>query len=260
MTRLDSERRPSVVFVHGANHGGWCWTLVVDSLAKSGIQSHVVELPLDTFENDCRAVRDSLQRAKTAGPVLLVGHSYGGLPISTVGGAADGLVYVSARMPLEGESPSEMTPHWTYPSFRSAGHVRPDGATVLGPEASALLYNTTSASLSRVASDRWRPMSSRVPDGPFPEPAWATTSSLYVVCAQDRAVRVEAQRIVAELADDMVEIDCDHSPFFSAPEELAAVIYIEVAAMCSRTEASTGRIRDETLRGGRGSEQPEGVG
>lgn len=226
--------RPSVVLVHGANHDGWCWTLVVDILARAGIRSHALDLPFDTFVGDCAAVESAVRAARRDGPVLLVGHSYAGLPISAVGACADALVYIAARMPQRDETPSALTDRWTHPSFQDAAIPTPDGRITLSTGAADVLYNTTDPSLAELASQRWRPMASRVPNHPVPDPAWLSTPNLYVVCTQDRTVRVDAQRRVAQWADDTIELDCDHSPFFSAPTQLAAILQLEVAAMCAR--------------------------
>ncbi|MGA1682831.1 MAG: alpha/beta fold hydrolase, partial [Ilumatobacteraceae bacterium] len=59
---------------------------------------------------------------------------------------------------------------------------------------------------------------------PIADPAWRTVESTYVVCTDDLTVNVDEQRIRAGWIQRHVEIDCDHSPFFSAPDELAEVI------------------------------------
>jgi hypothetical protein len=67
-------------------------------------------------------------------------------------------------------------------------------------------------------------MWSRVPQEPITAPAWTRLPSTYVVCTGDRTVRVDAQRACAAQADESIELDCDHSPFFSAPDALAEVL------------------------------------
>ncbi|MGO4750872.1 alpha/beta fold hydrolase, partial [Streptomyces sp. 2MCAF27] len=88
--------------------------------------------------------------------------------------------------------------------------------------------------MAELAAQRWRPMTSRVPQPPIIEPAWMSAPSVYVVCTKDRTVRVEAQRECAAHATESIEIDCDHSPFFSAPDRLAALL-AEQAALAART-------------------------
>jgi pimeloyl-ACP methyl ester carboxylesterase len=225
---------PTVVFVHGAYHDDSCWSLVVDRLAAAGVASRAVRLPFTSFSDDCAAVRGAVRTASTRRPVLLVGHSYSGLVVSAAGHAANGLVYVAARMPAAGEIPAELTREWTLPDFQAATFPVPDGGTMLSPSAAELLYNTTDPDLRNSARQTWRPMQSKVPHHPIPEPAWTGRWTLYVVCAQDRVVSVDAQRAVAARADENVEIDSDHSPFLSAPDELTAVLIKAAAAIAGR--------------------------
>jgi pimeloyl-ACP methyl ester carboxylesterase len=220
---------PTVVFVHGAYHDGSCWSLVRDLLAEAGIASHAVNLPFESFAGDCAAVRTAVTKAKANGPVLLVGHSYSGLVVSVAGHAADRLLYLAARLPAAGEIPADHTEAWTLPGFRTAAVTAPDGGTMLSPSAADLLYNTTDPNLRRFARQAWRSMHSEVPRDPIPDPAWTRIWTRYVVCTQDRVVSVSAQRAVAARANDVSEIDCDHSPFFSAPAELAAIVEREIS-------------------------------
>jgi len=67
-------------------------------------------------------------------------------------------------------------------------------------------------------------MKSEIPTEPIQNPAWKTMKSSYLVCTDDRAVHVEQQRMRATWADYSVEVDCDHSPFFSAPKDTANFI------------------------------------
>jgi pimeloyl-ACP methyl ester carboxylesterase len=222
---------PTVVLVHGAYHDGSCWSLVQDRLTRAGIVSYAVNLPFDSFAGDCAAVRAAVTAAKANGPVLLVGHSYCGLVVSVAGHAADRLLYVAARMPAAGEIPADHTEGWTLSGFRAAVTATPDGGTMLSSCAAELLYNTTDPTLRHWAQQAWRPMRSEVPDHPISDPAWTRVRTRYVACAQDRVVNVAAQRAVAARADDASRIDCDHSPFFSAPAEITAIVEREISAI-----------------------------
>jgi pimeloyl-ACP methyl ester carboxylesterase len=220
-----------LVLVHGAHHDGRCWTPVVERLARHGLRALAVDLPLTSYEDDTAAVRAAVRDAAAGGgPVVLVAHSYGGLPVSAGGHGADRLVYVAARMPLPGRSPAALTSRWGRPEFRAAQDVREDGAVVLRPEARAVLYSGSPAGAAEEAARSWRPMWSAVPEDPLPDPAWVSRPTLYVVCARDRTVRVEAQRACAAEAGAYVELDCDHSPFLSAPDALTSLLAAEAGA------------------------------
>ncbi|WP_416968695.1 alpha/beta fold hydrolase [Streptomyces sp. 4F14] len=212
---------PHVLFVHGAHHGAWCWDEVRTRLASTGLRTAAVDLPLTSYADDTEAVRTAVREGTLYGPVLLVAHSYGGLPVSAAGHAADRLVYIAARMPRPGQSPAELTPHWNDPAFRTAVKEAADGTLTLLPQARDALYSGTPEPHAERAAARWRPMRSRVPRPPVDDPAWLSVPSAYVVCAQDRTVRPDAQRECAAHACVRLELDCDHAPFYSAPDELA---------------------------------------
>jgi pimeloyl-ACP methyl ester carboxylesterase len=224
---------PLILFVHGANHDGWCWSPVLERLDHAGVAGRAVDLPLTSFEDDTATVREAVREAARVRPVVLVAHSYGGLPVSAGGKGADRFVFVAARMPLPGQSPSAHTPRWGHPEFRAAWDTDADGAVVLRGEAREVLYSDSPLNMAHLASERWRPMWSRVPEEPVSEPAWMSAPCTYVVCRRDRTVRVEAQRECAARATESFEIDCDHSPFFSAPDRLTALL-VEQAAHAAR--------------------------
>ncbi len=87
------------VLVHGLCHGGWCWHPTATELAALGHDVTAVDLPLTGLDDDASSVADALDGLD--GPIVLVGHSYGGLVISRVaGGRSDvsHVVYVAALM------------------------------------------------------------------------------------------------------------------------------------------------------------------
>jgi len=226
---------PLILFVHGANHGGWCWTPVLERLDRIGVRGRAIDMPLTSFEADTAVVRAAVSQALREGPVVLVAHSYGGLPVAAAGHDADRLVFVAARMPVPGRSPAELTPQWGHPEFRAAWDVGEDGAVRLRPTAREILYSGSPRNLAELAAQHWRPMWSQVPADPLADPAWLSVPSAYVVCAADRTVRVEAQRDCANRAAESTEINCDHSPFFSAPDRLTEIV-AEQARRCCRAE------------------------
>ncbi|QNP68672.1 alpha/beta fold hydrolase [Streptomyces roseirectus] len=227
-------RPPYVLLVHGAHHGAWCWDEVTPRLRAAGLRARAVDLPLTSCADDTEAVRDAVAEGARHGPVLLVAHSYAGLPVSAGGHGADRLVYVAARMPRPGEPPADLD--WTDPAFRAALHEADDGTLTLLPSARDALYSRTPAPLADRAAARWRPMRSRVPAAPLTDPAWLAVPSAYVVCAADRTVRPEAQRACAAHAVARLELDCDHSPFYSAPGPLAAFLTGQAALLAGRKD------------------------
>lgn len=217
-------RGSTVLFVHGAHLAGWCWLLVMDELARAGIDSVAIDLPFTGYEDDVDAVRSAIASARTRGSVQVVCHSYAGLPVAAAAHDAASLVFVAGRLPLPGESPSGVTPQWRFAELTECMELGEDGMVRLSPEADAYFFNRTSAPLTELAMSRMRPMRSLVPDEPLDDPAWTSVPTSYVVCTDDRALPPDGQRDRAALVESFIELDADHSPFFSAPVPLARFI------------------------------------
>jgi hypothetical protein len=125
---------------------------------------------------------------------------------------------------LPDESPGAITHKWGFARFHACTQSDRYGVTRLTPAAKRHLFHRTDPTLADFAMDRLRPMTSAVPDEGLRDPAWTSVPSTYVVCGDDRAVRPTAQRQRAALVTTSVELDTDHSPFFSDPSALAAFI------------------------------------
>lgn len=197
---------------------------VMERLSHAGVDSYALDLPFTSLADDVACVRSAIARLSARGGVTVVSHSYTGITVSEAGHGASHLVYVAARMPAEGESQSEISSRWGNPDFRSCLKFGDDGELSLEENANEFLFHRSPASLARVAMAGRRSMRSEIPVAPSTNQAWQSVPSSYVVCTDDRAVLVEQQRLRARWANHSVELDCDHSPFFSAPDELATFI------------------------------------
>ena len=216
----------TAVLVHGAWHGPWCFDKVVEGLEARGVPSLCVDRrrgdPLvgadDSDENE-RMVRE--QMAGIEGPIVLLGHSFGGVAITTA--ALDDervkhLVYLAAIMPdAEGGMPASLV------SPDTVGAIMPheDGTSTVRDEViQPLFYHRCSD------EDVDRAKSLLVPDdmhgtAPPPRPralAYERIPTTYVVCTEDRCLTPEGQREQARRATRVAEWPTDHSPFFSRPE------------------------------------------
>ena len=230
-----------VVFVHGALvfDGAWWWHRMVGPLAALGLDTRAVELPscvappvppagaLGDMRADADAVRAALEEED--GPVVLVGHSYGGMVITDAAAGRENvehLVYVTSVMPDSGETMADFDGEpgpWMDPD--------PDRGTI-GIKAelvpAAFMQDcdgeTVSGALERLTR---QPLAvfGQAPRGV----AWREKPSTYVVCAEDRATAPEAQRAFARRADRVIEVPTGHHPMLSKPEVLARAIS-EVAA------------------------------
>ena len=223
---MSSNSPATAVLVHGAWHGPWCFDKVVEGLEARGVPSLCVDRrrgdPLvgadDSDENE-RMVRE--QMAGIEGPIVLLGHSFGGVAITTA--ALDDervkhLVYLAAVMPdAEGGMPASLV------SPDTIGAIVPheDGTSTVRDEViQPLFYHRCSD------EDVERAKSLLVPDdmhgtAPPPRPralAYERIPTTYVVCTEDRCLTPEGQREQARRATRVAEWPTDHSPFFSRPE------------------------------------------
>jgi pimeloyl-ACP methyl ester carboxylesterase len=229
----------TVVLVHGAFHDGWCWELVRSALDERGVPNQALDLPFTGLEGDAEAVGKLLDAID--GPVVLIGHSYGGMVISRAASGRDDvahLVYLCAVM--VGEDVDLATAMTTSDELMSAIVAGDDGAMHVKSEvAPAVFYHDCDAELTATAVGHLRGMDFGViqdSDATLPPAAWKQIESTYVVCSDDQTIAPESQRKMATKAQHVVEWDTSHSPMLSRPE-LVADLLAELAA--TSTKAGT---------------------
>ena len=213
-----------VLFVHGSFFSAWCWIPVIERLEKAGVRCATIELPFMSLESDVLRLRESIAALVPDNAVTVVCHSYTGITLSMAGHDAHHLVYVAARLPAVGESQAELSSNWGNPDFRSCIVVSEDGSIALSNDAKNFLFNRSPVALAQLAMNFRRSMRSEIPSVPIHNPAWLSVPSSYIVCTDDKTVRLDQQRQRASWVANSLEIDCDHSPFFSAPDETATFI------------------------------------
>lgn len=233
---MQRDSTTSVVLVHGAWHGVWCWERVVSGLAAEGVPAVAVELPghgedpgpMRDLHADAARVRQVLDTLTP--PVVLLGHSYGGAVITEAGDhpSVGHLVYLCAMALDEGESCMVASPEEPGADHRSP-EGRPDLATgliiaddvmTIDPEtAAAALFNQCDESTTAWAVSRLGPQPLVTMQQPVEVVSWRDKPTSYVVCSDDRIVHPDLQRWMAKrCAGTIVEWDSDHSPFLSHPE------------------------------------------
>ena len=218
----------TVVLVHGAWHGAWCWDKVVALLDKEGVTAVAVELPLTSFHDDVRATIDMLD--KVDGRAVLCGHSYGGAVITEAGNhaAVEHLVYLTAFACDEGESPSATAVEENLP-FTELAEVlvfNEDGTsmTVVPARAAEIFYHDCDRADIDAAIARLRPIAMACVTTPTTSPAWRVKPSTYVVCTEDRGLHPAMQRHLAKRCTNTVEWPTAHSPFLNRPDLVASVL------------------------------------
>jgi pimeloyl-ACP methyl ester carboxylesterase len=217
----------TVVLVHGAWHGAWCWDKVVALLSAAGVPASAVELPLTSLADDVDATRAAIDAV--GGPVVLCGHSYGGVVITEAGNhpAVVDLVYLCAFALEEGESAAATASDQHLPSTDLADALRisEDGVASIDLDgARAGFYLDCAPGDADAAVARLRPMSFSCFTDAVTTAAWRDRPSTYVVCGDDRAVHPDMQRFLAKRCTTSVEWATGHSPFVSHPELVADLL------------------------------------
>lgn len=216
-----------IVLVHGAGGTPTTWSEVVPLLRAAGRDVTAVTNPLRSLHGDVThtaAAVDALD-----GPVLLVGHSYGGAVITNVGRSprVKGLVYVAAFAPDEGESVNGIVER--YPPAEVAKYMR------RGPNGEWASVHTDQYwveigwDLTDQQRATWDAESRQCDNAIFAEPtgvpAWRTLPSWYLVAAQDRTLRPEIQRdMAARMGATTREVPGSHFTPRVRPDSVAALI------------------------------------
>jgi pimeloyl-ACP methyl ester carboxylesterase len=221
---------PTIMLVHGAWHGSWCWTAVRDALHEQGFAAAAVDNPSVTEPTaDLAADGDNLRRALDAveGPVVLVGHSYGGAVITDAGThpKVDHLVYLTAFALDAGESVAQNALLGGETNeLAQAMLFDGDVVTVDPARAGELFFHDCPPDVAAAACAQLRPMSMAALVGVTRNVAWRKKPSTYVVCTDDRALPLGLQRSGAARAGTVVDMPTSHSPFLSRPDELARTL------------------------------------
>jgi pimeloyl-ACP methyl ester carboxylesterase len=226
MADVSSVAAMAVVLVHGGFVDGSGWEGVYQLLRQDGYRVRIVQHPTISLTDDVAATTRMVHAQD--GPVLLVGHSYGGVVITEAGTDAQvaGLVYIAAFAPDRGESVATLIKD------------PPPGAPVppiLPPQDGYLVLDTAqfpAAFAADVDADRAAFMAdAQVPwgvgalSGTIREPAWRTKPSWYLVATDDRMIPPPAQRFMATRAGStVVEVAGSHAIYVSQPQAVAALI------------------------------------
>lgn len=234
---------PTIVLVHGAWHGAWCWDLVTHLLEAEGADVIAIDLPghgassqpLADLQGDAAAVRTVLDRLDV--PVVLVGHSYGGAVVTEAGAheLVSQLVYIAAFNLDEGETVGRAAiddpltaaiDHSGRPNLRAALSSDDGGETtsIVTDLATPLFYNDCTDEMvtwatGRLGRQRMANFSDRAASI-----AWRDRPSTYVVCRDDNCVHPDLQRILARRATTSIEWPTGHSPFLSQPALVATLL------------------------------------
>jgi len=224
--RSNSEVAKNVVLVHGGFVDGSGWQGVYDTLRNRGYNVAIVQNPTISLEDDVAVTQRTI--AAQDGPVVLVGHSYGGAVITEAGNNAKvaALVYITAFAPDKGES------------VQSLIQDPPPGAPVppiMPPQDGFLFLDRSKFAASFAAdvkpetaafmADSQVPWGVQALSGAVSEPAWKAKPNWYLVSTEDRMIPPDAQRSMAKRAgSEVVEVKGSHAVYVSQPEAVADLI------------------------------------
>jgi pimeloyl-ACP methyl ester carboxylesterase len=214
----------NIVLVHGAYADGSGWRGVADILSRDGYRVTVVQEPETSFKDDVAATMRAIARA--AGPVVIVGHSYGGLVITQAGNAPEvkALVYVAALAPDANENIGELRSK--FPPATNNVVKSSDGFLTLDP---ATFRDDFAADLSEADAAFMAlsqvPVSEKALGAMVTEAAWKSKPSWYAVATEDHKINPDFERYMAKRAgSNTVEIKGSHAVYVSQPRAIAELI------------------------------------
>jgi pimeloyl-ACP methyl ester carboxylesterase len=219
--------KPAIVLVHGFWGGAAHWAKVIVELKRLGYDNlHAVEIPLTSLAEDAARTRKMV--AQIQGPVVLVGHSYGGAVLSEAGNLPNvsSLVFIAAFAPDAGESPGGITQE-KLPE--AAANLAPDSDGYLWLKADkfhdSFCQDLTADEGLVMAVTQKAPLASTFGDA-ISDPAWKHKPSWYQISNHDRMIHPDNQKRMSSRmgARKVIALDASHASLASRPVEVAAFI------------------------------------
>jgi pimeloyl-ACP methyl ester carboxylesterase len=236
---MSTNAKPSIVFSHGIWADGSCFSKLIPPLQAEGHDVIAAQYGLDNLKTDVDSTIAAIERV-APGPVVLVGHSYGGTVITKAGAhpRVSALVYICALAPDEGETSQSIQAKFpTTEVFKNIdlknGRIWlkpvtgvPCFAGDLSAEEQRLVYATAAPPAAELFTQQV--------DGV----AWRTKPSWYIVGAEDRAVHPELERFCAKrMGATTVELKSSHVPMLSQPADVLDVIRAAANAVAAKQAA-----------------------
>jgi pimeloyl-ACP methyl ester carboxylesterase len=221
-----AQTKPTIVLVHGAFADALGWQRLIPVLQKDGYEVLAVENPLASLSGDVETTKRFLDGVK--GPIVLVGHSYGGAVITGAGAGnpnVKALVYLAAFAPDGGEPVGAFGDK--YPADLGSA-LKPDSAGFLYVDRArfrALFCADVPEGDALVAAATQKPLHNSVFGASVPTAAWKTIPSWYVVSQEDHAINPDLERFYAKrMGAKTSEVKSSHVAFISHPDVVAKLI------------------------------------
>ncbi|HET6983266.1 MAG TPA: alpha/beta hydrolase [Myxococcaceae bacterium] len=227
LAAVSASEKPAIVLVHGAFADASSWSKVIPILQKDGYYVTAVQIPLTSLDDDIAVTKRVIDAQK--GPVVVVGHSYGGAVITGAAGGANvkSLVYVDAFAPEAGE-PLGSTGDKFPPAPLSKALI-PDAAGFLYIDR-AKVHDVFAKDLSegeaRIIAVTQKPLNHSVFEAKVTNAAWSSKPSWFIIGTEDRAINPDLLRFYAKrMGAKITEIKgASHVGFLSHPKEVVQVI------------------------------------
>jgi pimeloyl-ACP methyl ester carboxylesterase len=216
----------TVVLVHGLWADGSSWNKVIPLLLAKGLKVISVQNPLTSLADDVAATKRVID--DQTGPVILVGHSWGGMVITQAGDdpKVAALVYVAAFAPDEGQAIADLVKDLPPPP--GAASVRTDAAGFVWLTAEGVAKDFASdlpAAETKVMAATQGPTPKKTFEEKVSTSAWKTKPSWYIVAQKDREIQPDLERAMAKkIKASTTEVPTSHVAMLSRPKEVAAVI------------------------------------
>lgn len=230
----------NIVLVHGGFVDGSGWESVYSLLKKDNYNIAIVQHPTISLAGDVAATK--LVINEQDGPVILVGHSYGGAVITEAGTDPKvvGLVYIAAFAPDKGESVNSLIkdppPDAPVPPILPPrdGYLFLDKSKFI-----ASFAGDVDAEKAAFMADSQVPWGVQALAGEISEPAWKSKPSWYLLATEDRMIPPPAQRFMSQRAGStVVEVAGSHAIYVSQPNAVAALIKQAAQGVAAATAAS----------------------
>jgi pimeloyl-ACP methyl ester carboxylesterase len=224
----------TVVLVHGLWADGSSWNKVIPLLLAKGLKVIAVQNPLTSLADDVAATRRVIDNQ--TGPVILVGHSWGGMVITQAGDdpKVAALVYVAAFAPDEGQAVADLVKDLPPPPGSASVYPDAAGFLWLTPEGIAKDFaSDLPAAETKVMAATQGPTPSKTFEEKVSTAAWKTKPSWFVVAQKDRMIQPDLERAMAKkIKASTTELPTSHVAMLSRPKDVAAVI-LRAAASAS---------------------------
>lgn len=223
----------TILLVHGAFADSSSWHKVVPLLRAKGLHVVTVDIPLTSLARDVEVTRAAIEQQH--GPIILVGHSYGGAVITQAGNgpSVKGLVYLAAYAPGENQTVTDLGKGFARAPGRD--EIRPDSRGFLSLTEKGVdedFAQDLTASEKRAVFQAQIPLAAASLSTKLSDAAWTSKPSWYVVAANDRIIPPDEERGMAKrIGARTIEVSSSHVVMLSHPQQAADVILDAVSGI-----------------------------